>query len=53
MKILSRIVLIFIFPAAIILWPIGWSLFWIGSQKKGQDQKKFSPEFFLFLKKKL
>jgi hypothetical protein len=43
MKIFSKIVLILIFPAAIILWPIGWSLFWIGSQKRRTRPKETKP----------
>jgi hypothetical protein len=43
MKILSKIVLILIFPAAIFLWPIGWSLFWIGSQKRRIKPKETKP----------
>lgn len=32
----SRVVVIILLPIIILLWIIGWSLFWIGSQKKPQ-----------------
>lgn len=32
----SHVVVIIFLPTIIFLWIIGWSLFWIGSQKKSQ-----------------
>jgi len=37
MRFLNKLFLVFAFPVAIFLWPIGWSLFWIGSQKKDKN----------------
>jgi len=32
----NRVVVIILLPVIILLWIIGWSLFWIGSQNKPQ-----------------
>lgn len=35
----NRVVVIVLLPVIILLWIIGWSLFWIGSQNKSQKKQ--------------
>jgi len=35
----NRVVVITLLPVIIFLWIIGWSLFWIGSQNKSQENR--------------
>jgi hypothetical protein len=36
----NRVVLLLIFPIAVFIWFIGWSLYWIGSREEGAKPTK-------------
>ncbi len=36
----NRFVAFALLPAAVMLWVVGWSLFWVGSRSKGVDIRK-------------
>ena len=40
MKKRNRIALLLVFPVAIFIWFVGWSLYWIGSREKPKVELK-------------